>query len=128
ILVPYLKIGLEKKESCLWVISDPLTLDEARAAMRQALPGLDRYQAEGALELILHEEWYLTRDAFDSERVINRWQERLDHALARGYAGLRVTGDTSWLEEKDWPQFLEYEKRINQSFAHRPMIVLCTFP
>ncbi|HWX41586.1 MAG TPA: MEDS domain-containing protein [Blastocatellia bacterium] len=44
-LVPYFKAGLEENEVCVWVIAEPLTEDEAREALRQAIPDLDRYVA-----------------------------------------------------------------------------------
>jgi hypothetical protein len=41
-LVPYFKAGLENKEPCLWVVSPPLTLKEAKRALGQAVFDLDR--------------------------------------------------------------------------------------
>ena len=37
-VAPYFKSGLESNEFCLWAPSDPLTLDEARAALTQRVP------------------------------------------------------------------------------------------
>jgi hypothetical protein len=47
-------------------------------------------------------DWYLQDGTFDLKRVTGRWHEKLALASARGYAGVRVTGDTAWLEKKDW--------------------------
>jgi MEDS: MEthanogen/methylotroph, DcmR Sensory domain len=54
ILVPYFKVGLEDNEFCLWVISNSelLTVEEANSALRKALPDLDRYVAEGSIEVV----------------------------------------------------------------------------
>src|ERR1022692_5305056 len=41
-LVPFFKTGLEHGEACLWIVSEPLTLEEAGQALRQAVPELDR--------------------------------------------------------------------------------------
>lgn len=70
VVVPFLKAGLKQKESCMWIISGPLTLEDARAAFREALPDIDRYEADGSLELLLYDEWYLSGGAFDCERVV----------------------------------------------------------
>jgi PAS domain S-box-containing protein len=75
-----------------------------------------------------HDQWYLDGGKFDSVRVINRWKEKLDSALARGYAGMRVHGDETWLTDKAWKTFLEYEQSLNDALAHQRMIVLCTYP
>jgi hypothetical protein len=37
--------------------------------------------------------------------VIGGWHEKLARASARGYAGMRVTGDSSWPEKKYWKDF-----------------------
>ena len=56
------------------------------------------------------------------------WNEKLARALASGYAGVRVTGDTAWLEKKDWKDFCEYEEALNESVANQHLAVLCTYP
>jgi PAS domain S-box-containing protein len=39
-----------------------------------------------------------------------------------------VTGDTAWLEKKDWKDFCEYEESLNQAVANQRLAVLCTYP
>jgi C4-dicarboxylate-specific signal transduction histidine kinase len=41
---------------------------------------------------------------------------------------VRVTGDTAWLEKKDWKDFCEYEEALNESIANQRLAVLCTYP
>jgi MEDS: MEthanogen/methylotroph, DcmR Sensory domain/GAF domain len=127
-LVPYFKAGLEYKEFCLWVISPPLTEEEARSALRQTLPELDRYLLERSMEILPNDVWYLEVGVFDLDRALNGWQEQLHQALARGYAGMRVTGDATGLRKRDWRDFYEYERELNEFVADRHMIVLCTYP
>src|SRR5689334_12791727 len=82
--VPYFKAGLENNEFCLWVISRLLTEEDARSALRHAVPDLDRYLAEQSIEVLPHDEWYLKGGVFDFHRVTNGWHEKLAQALARG--------------------------------------------
>ena len=56
------------------------------------------------------------------------WNEKLAHALAEGYEGLRVVGDAFWLDESVWRDFYECEMELNRSMAGRPMSVLCAYP
>jgi MEDS: MEthanogen/methylotroph, DcmR Sensory domain len=56
ILISYFKAGLESREFCLWVLSEPLTEEEARQALRQAVPDLDRYLADGSIAIFLGRE------------------------------------------------------------------------
>jgi signal transduction histidine kinase len=127
-LVSYCKAGLEDHEFCLWVVSKPITVDEAGNALKRAVPDLDRYLADRSIEIVSATDWYLDGGSFDLNRVIDGWNEKLAHALARGYAGVRVTGDTAWLEKKDWKDFCEYEAVLNESVANQRLAVLCTYP
>src|SRR6267142_37395 len=91
-LVMYFKAGLENKEFCLWVVSPPLTVEQAKRALAQTVGDLERHLAEGGLEIHGYDEWYLHNGRFDSHRVLRGWREKLDQALAKGYAGLRASG------------------------------------
>jgi signal transduction histidine kinase/ActR/RegA family two-component response regulator len=128
ILVSYFKAGLESREFCLWVVPEPLMPEEASRALRRAVPEFDRYLADCSIEIVAARDWYLQDGKFDLKRVIGGWNEKLARASARGYAGIRVTGDTAWLERHDWKDFCEYEDSLNQSIAHQRMAVLCTYP
>jgi C4-dicarboxylate-specific signal transduction histidine kinase len=39
-----------------------------------------------------------------------------------------VTGDTAWLETKDWKDFCDYEESLNTAIANQRLAVLCTYP
>jgi PAS domain S-box-containing protein len=127
-LVSYCKAGLENQEFCLWVVAEPLTEEDARHALARAVPDFDRYLAEQSIEIVAARDWYLQDGAFDLNRVISGWNEKLARASARGYAGVRVTGDTAWLEKKDWKDFCEYEESLNHAIAGQRLAVLCTYP
>src|SRR6201998_3542838 len=127
-LVSYCKAGLENQEFCLWVVAEPLTGEDARHALDGVVPNLDRYLADQSIEIVGARDWYLQDGAFDLNRVISGWNVKLARASARGYAGVRVTGDTAWLEKKDWKDFCEYEESLNQAIAGQRLAVLCTYP
>ncbi|MCU1341984.1 MAG: sensory transduction histidine kinase, partial [Candidatus Acidoferrum typicum] len=127
-LVHYCKAGLENQEFCLWVVAEPLTAEDARHALKRAVPDLDQYLADHSIEIVAARDWYLQDGKFDLNRVISGWNEKLAGASARGYAGVRVTGDTAWLEKKDWKDFCEYEDSLNQAVANQRLAVLCTYP
>src|ERR1700741_1544125 len=88
-LVPYFKAGLESNEFCVWVVTDLLTVEEARAALRKAVPDLDEHLLNRNIEIFDGLEWYLTESVFNLERVMNLWDKKLEQALARGYDGMR---------------------------------------
>jgi PAS domain S-box-containing protein len=129
-LVPYFKAGLESKEFCLWVVSDSelITVEEAKGALEQAVPDFDRHLANESIEILNGLDWYLKENTFSLERVTSAWDAKLKRAMALGYDGMRVSGDTLWLNAKDWKDFCAYEKQVNDSITNRPMTVLCTYP
>ena len=127
-LVSYCKAGLESQEFCLWVIAAPVTEEDAARALRHVVPDIDRYLADGSIEIVAARDWYLQDGTFNLERVIRGWNDRLARALAGGYAGVRVTGDTAWLEQKDWQDFCDYEESLNVAIANQRLAVLCTYP
>src|SRR6266404_3071821 len=76
-LVPYFKAGLENRELRLWVISEPLTEEEARHALRKAVPHADRYLRDESVQIVEGPKWYLSRDDLDLEKVIQGWNDKL---------------------------------------------------
>jgi C4-dicarboxylate-specific signal transduction histidine kinase len=127
-LISYCKSGLESEEYCLWIVAEPLTIEEARAALKNAVPDLDRYFAGSRLEIVPARDWFLQGGAFDGKRLTASWYEKLASLSARGYAGMRITGDTTWLSKKEWTHFCEYEDGLNEVIGNQRLAVLCTYP
>ena len=129
-LVPYFQAGLENKEFCLWVISkgELLTIAEARSALRQAVPDLDRYLAEGRIEIVEHDEWFSQGVDFNIHRVFSQFHAKLNRALAKGYAGMRVSEGLAWVLKQDRWKFPEFEDELDRLIAGHRMMVLCNFP
>ncbi len=130
VLIPYFKTGLENQEFCLWVISNSelLTVAEATSALRDALPDLDRYVAERSIEVVGHREWFFSGNTFDPNTVADRFRMRLNEALARGYAGMRVNGSPAWLSGGAPNELRQFEAELDKLFPHERTIASCTYP
>jgi signal transduction histidine kinase/CheY-like chemotaxis protein len=126
-LLSYFKAGLEANEFCVWVVAEPLSEREAWDGLRSAVPDFDRYMARRSIEIFEGRDWYLKGGVFDPTRVMSAWNEKLDRGLDRGYAGLRGSGATAWLQKKDWNAFSEYEQLVNDSVVGRAAMLLCTY-
>ena len=127
LLVPYFKAGLKNNEFCMWVTSHPLDAKEAKEALRGAVPDLDVYLEKGQIEIIPYTDWYIKEGVFDSDNVLNGWVEKLNQPLANGYDGLRLTGNTFWLEKEDWNDFVDYEEEVDRVLGNYQMMSLCTY-
>jgi PAS domain S-box-containing protein len=127
-LIPYFKAGLENNEFCMWIVYDPLDVEEARNALKGASTEAERHLEAGDIEIVPHTQWYLKGGVFDLQRIIDGWENKLTQAVEKGYAGMRVNGNEGWLTEKDWKNFAAYEKKRSELIADKRMIVLCSYP
>lgn len=125
--VEYFRAGLSGNEHCVWGLSEPLTGEQARRALRLAVPEADRRLAEGAMELIPDLRSFLGGGGLDPKRITSRWQQKLAEARTRGFEGLRVSGNAFWMERHLWETFRQYEAELDEAVAGRPMLVLCTY-
>ena len=104
-----------KNEFCVWITSQPLDMEEAKEALRRAVPDFDTYLENEQIELIPHTHWYFKECSFDPKRVLNGLVEKLNQALANGYDGLRLTECTFWLKYEDWNVVANYEEEVDRS-------------
>src|SRR5258708_3331969 len=128
ILIPFFKTGLEINEFCLWIVSksELLTMQEARKALQEVLPDVDVYVGEKSIEFAGH-DWFLNGGSFDFRRVANRFKEKGNEALARGYVGMRVNGSPAWLETSNGKELREFEAEVDQLYRHERIIASCTY-
>jgi PAS domain S-box-containing protein len=127
ILVPYFKTGLENNEFCMWVTSEPLKAAEAKTALKKAVKNLDNYIKEGQIEILDASQWYTKTGKFKTAKVLEGWVAKQKQALEKGFDGLRLTGNTFWLEKRDWKNFTDYEKEVDDVIHKHQMIALCSY-
>lgn len=126
-LVPYFKEGLASNEFCMWVTSEPLQVDQATTALRSAVPDLDDYINKGQIEILVYSQWYTRSGKFSADEVLQGWVDKLKAAQELGYEGLRLSGNTFWLEKADWDDFTKYEETINNVIGQHSMLAICTY-
>src|SRR5258708_16731948 len=103
-------------------------MGEARGAVKNGVPDFDRYLAGSRLEIVAARDWFLPGDAFDGKTLTASWYEKLARLSGRGYPGMRITGDTTWLSKKEWTHFCDYEDGLNEVIGNQRLAVLCTYP
>ena len=118
-LIPFFKGGLEHGESCLWIVSTPVSIQEAQQALRQAVPEFDRFLSEQRIELTSYESM---------RRVSDSLHEKLAKALARGLSGLRVGRNAGYLERQHGVSIPDFENELNKATATSPLTILCAYP
>jgi len=127
ILVPYFKAGLENNEYCIWIPPETITKEEAEEALAAAVPNFWHYVKNGQIDIIPHTQWYVKHGVLDLQSVLNAWLDKLSEALSGGYDGIRVSGDTAWLDKEAWGSFIDYEHGVNKVIGKHQMIAVCTY-
>ena len=127
ILVPYFKAGLENNEFCMWITSEPLSAEDAEKSLSQAVTNLDDYIKKGQIEILDYSDWYTKSGSFEADSVLKGWVQKHDQAIRNGFDGLRLTGNTLWLEKKDWVKFNDYESVVNGVIGKYKMLAICTY-
>jgi|GEM_PF-1689321 PAS domain S-box-containing protein len=85
ILVPYFKAGLENNELCIWTCSAPLDENEAKTALKKAVPHFKKYAASGQIEVIS-----FNQPPAGGETIHETINSKLDKAIQCGLDGMRV--------------------------------------
>ena len=94
-LVPFFQIGLENNEFCFWAPPRQPTLEKFRMALERRIPNFDRHLEAGNV-VVLDREIYLKGDQFHHSRLISDLITMFRSALAKGYKGMRASGDAFW--------------------------------
>lgn len=126
-LVPYFAAGMRKRERCIWITAEPLDAAGAQADLRKAGLDVDGAMRDGSLVIRDYSTWYAEGARLKGAEVLELWLEEERRALAAGYTGLRITGNTSFLRPEDFPLFMEYEALIDHAFADRRIVTLCSY-
>src|SRR5580698_7599171 len=127
VLVPYFKAGLENNERCLWVTGAAFNAEQARSALRAAVPDLAKRERARQIEIANGEEWYAAGEKLRPHDLVSGLLRREQEAVGLGYTGLRTHGNCAWVTRDQWADFLEYEVLVQKSVRDRRMICMCGF-
>jgi signal transduction histidine kinase len=79
-----------------------------------------------ALRILNFDQWYASSAGLKGLGVVQLWLEEEERALAEGYNGLRITGNTRFLEPAHWSTFMQYEQAVTARFNGRRIVALCS--
>lgn len=126
ILFTYLKAGLDQGEAAAYVASQE-SPSEIRQAMRRFGIDVVMFEKSGALRVINYRDWYVIGGRFDVSETIELWKNLYDESVARGFNGLRVTGETAYFFENHMvKELVEYERSLHR-VLELPMAGVCAY-
>jgi two-component system, sensor histidine kinase PdtaS len=119
-LIPFFVAGQRGKERCLWIAAQPPSQREALQALRAEWDGIDDAAQSGALRMV---------DAVPLKGLdaVHLYLEEEERALAEGYSGLRIAGDTSFLAPGGGAALIGYEQALTACFNRRRIVALCNY-
>jgi len=126
VLFSYLKVGLENGEAVVYVASEE-NPNKIRDAMRSFGLQTEKYEKTGALRILGYNNVYIREGEFDMSTTMSVWNKLYSDALAKGFKGLRVTGEMACFFEYNLLQeLLEYETALHR-VLDIPMIAICAY-
>ena len=126
-LISYFKMGLEQNQACVWVTAPPYPADRALSELREAVSDTDRLVANGQLQIYSYDEWYLKYAELGLDELVRVWLTRVQEATIAGHAGLRISGNGSFVAREMWPTFMAYEKALDSALQDQPIATLCSY-
>jgi hypothetical protein len=108
--------------------SGPVESHQAKTSLEMVLPTIGDSCTARQLEIFDGEQWYKQSGRLKpTHQILAAWVEKLDDALRSGFTGLRVTGNTALIENRDWGKFIEYESSINKVIPELRIKALCSY-
>ncbi len=126
-LVPYFVAGLNHNERCLWVTAEPLDARAAAAELARSGLNVPALLRKGSLLIRDHSDWFANVDGVNASQITNLWLEEERRALADGYTGLRINGNTAFVPRAAWSAFMDYEEYADAALANRRIVTLCSY-
>jgi PAS domain S-box-containing protein len=127
VLVPYFRTGLENNEFCLWVCWEPLLREEAIAEISKEVGDLEAYISKGQIEIVDYIKQHTAEGKTGFDEMVEFWIDKEKLAFERGSQGLRLAGNTYWLEREEWQDFMRYEAKLDEVIRSHRMIAICPY-
>jgi len=128
VAVPFMRIGLERGEKCIYIADDG-SVEDAREAMQSEGIDVDGAIASKALVLATKDQTYLEHGTFHPDWMFTFWKETTELAMNEGFTALRATGETEWVLRggRGLERWMEYESRLTHTLSENRCSALCQY-
>ncbi|MDB4899195.1 MAG: sensor protein, partial [Gemmatimonadetes bacterium] len=127
-VVAYFAAGLEAHELCVWAPSEPAVEQATIDRLRQLVPDVDQRLADGQLEFFRYQDWFDTAGEMDIALAKAQWLKWEQRAQDEGFAGLRASGNMTWVTPDNARVCHAYERALDDFTVGRRMLILCSYP
>ncbi|HVC09343.1 MAG TPA: MEDS domain-containing protein [Elusimicrobiota bacterium] len=128
ITAPFLAIGLERGERCVFVGNDP-SIEAVRGGLKSFGVNIEDQEKKNRLILTSNHD-YLEDGHWRTEKMLGFLQKAYDGALAEDFTALRAAGDVSWQvgPHKEYQDLVYYEALLDLFFIGKRMVGMCQYP
>ncbi len=127
-LTPFVRIGLERREQCVYITREG---DEERVkdAFRAGRIDVGAALQSKALVLLSPRQAGLKGEAGDPYRLLMFWKRLATRAREAGFPALRGTVEMEWVLSRaaGMPQWLEYERQLTPFVEDSRCLLLCQY-
>lgn len=128
VAVPFIRIGLERGERCLYVAHEN-SVETVQEALSTG--GIDTSDAleRGALIISTAQDFYFRDNVFDPDQTIGSLERAVNDAKADGYTAFRYTGEASFAQMNitGAERLIDYGAKLNLFFLTHDLLVLRQF-
>jgi len=126
-VIPYIAEGIAQNQRCLYITDD--------TPVRLILSKLEDFgvdvaaaQKRGALDVLTKHETYLRHGGFAADKMIADLELDTQATIAKGFSGLRGSGDMGWALDKPGllPKMIEYQEKLFQQFPPN-FLAMCQY-
>ncbi len=128
-VIPYVRIGLERNERCLY-ITDDHTKKKVIREMKKGGINVDTAVKKGAIIFVTINDSYLRGGLFDPDALIkNVFIKAVKETEREGYISLRIVGDMTWTlgNKPGTERLIEYEAKLNYFFPKYNASGICQY-
>jgi PAS domain S-box-containing protein len=126
--IPAIRIGLERREKCVYVADDN-TSDDVIDALREEGIDVDAAIKSGSLTVATKRDTTLKERRLEPDKLIRFWADAADAATAAGFSGLRIVAEMTWALHGDpgTDRLIEFEAMVNDLVRDYPIVGICQY-
>jgi len=88
---------------------------------------VEHLEKTGALRVVDYRNWYIIGGEFNIDKTISLWKKALVEAVARGFKGLRVTGEMACFFKNNMiNELVLYERALHRELEI-PLAAICAY-
>jgi hypothetical protein len=128
VLAKFVQSGLDNDEQVVYFV-DTMTPEELKASLRSLGVTIPDDEADTSCLIYSAEQTYCPDGTFQVERMLTSLEQAYDHCCTAGYAGLRVSGETTWVLKHllDSDHLIEYESKVTLLLQSVPVTAICQY-